>query len=73
VLEFALGNGASAATLVEQNDVETALIEKLQVMAVAATTRSAMQEKYRFATWRTVSLPIEMMAVVCRVVAIPDH
>src|SRR5689334_21154750 len=75
VLELAEGKGAPAASLVEQNDIETSQIEELKMMEGATTTRPAMQEKYRFAAGGAVPLPIEMVAVTSRVVAIDrgDH
>ncbi|MNI62612.1 hypothetical protein D3C73_1179410 [compost metagenome] len=72
-LQFSVGNGAPATSLVEQDNVEPLQIKELQVMAIAVASRSAMQEKDRFTARRTASFPIELVAVVGRVVAMSHH
>jgi hypothetical protein len=68
-MAFSMWNRTATASVIKQDDVDITLIEDLQVMGIVTASRSAMQEKYRFASQSAAALPKELMAVVGGVVA----
>ena len=65
-----MGEGASTPALIEENDVEALQVEKLKVFMPAATAWAAVEEKYRFGSRCSVTLPIQLMAVAGWVVSV---